>query len=76
MDGHSVGGRLRLVFGQPAVQLAAQELLDRQSESVRSFGHQATIHRLLSVTPELGLYGELRRAFIRRALYENALRNH
>lgn len=38
------------------------------------FGHQATIHRLLAITPDLGFDHRLRRMWVRRALYENAFR--
>jgi hypothetical protein len=49
-------------------------LASRPVPSVQ-FGHQSTIRTLLAATPELGLDERLRRMWIRRALYENALRD-
>jgi hypothetical protein len=57
---------------------AEQRVLDllasRPTPSVQ-FGHQSTIRTLLAATPELGLDERLRRMWVRRALYENALRD-
>jgi hypothetical protein len=41
----------------------------------RRFGHQATIHKLLSVTLELDLDTRLRRSWVRWLLYENSFRS-
>lgn len=38
------------------------------------FGHQASIRKLLTLTPDLGLDDRLRRLWVRRTLYENAFR--
>ena len=53
----------------------AADLLNRHPEPAPQFGHQATIRKLLSIAPELGLDLRLRRAWVRRALYENAFRS-
>lgn len=50
----------------------AVELLDAHPGPAPQFGHQATIRKLLRVTPELGFDARLRKAWVRRALYENA----
>jgi hypothetical protein len=57
-----------------AVQDAA-DLLNQHAEPAPQFGHQATIRKLLSITPELGFDARLRRLWVRRALYENAFRS-
>ena len=50
-------------------------LLTTATTPAPQFGHQATIRTLLTVTPELGLDDRLRKAWVRRALYENAFRD-
>ncbi len=57
-----------------AVQQAIQ-LITHAPVPPTQFGHQLTIRQLLTITPELGLYSGLRRAWVRRTLYENAFRN-
>lgn len=57
-----------------SVMQRAYDLITAQPMPVAQFGHQLTIRRLLAVTPELGLDDRLRRAWMRRALYENAFR--
>jgi hypothetical protein len=64
-----------LATDSSAAQHRARELLEPSSNVAIRFGHQATIRKLLSITPELDLYPALRYAWIRRALYENAFRN-
>ena len=53
-------------------QQAHQLLLDHRSDS-EGFGHQVTVARLLEITPTLN--PQLRAAYSRMALYQNALRN-
>ena len=53
----------------------AADLLSQHPEPAPQFGHQATIRKLLSITPELGFDARLRRLWVRRALYENAFRS-
>jgi hypothetical protein len=64
-----------LVTDSPSAVLEARTLLAAHKRASGRFGHQATITKLLAITPELGLYPRLRAAFVRRALYENAFRN-
>jgi hypothetical protein len=52
----------------------AVELLGAHRSPAPQFGHQSTIRKLLTVTPELGLDARLRRIWVRRALYENTSR--
>ena len=59
----------------PAIIQSTQDSLLSGPDPVAQFGHQSTIRRLLRLTPELGLDDRLRRAWVRRALYENAFRN-
>ena len=53
----------------------AVELIATQPSPPPHFGHQLTIRKLLTITPELGLDARLQKAWARRALYENAFRN-
>jgi hypothetical protein len=53
----------------------AVDLLGPLPGPAPEFGHQSTIRKLLTLTPELGLDSRLRRIWVRRALYENASRN-
>lgn len=57
----------------PSAQLRAQELIEGQPSLSDGFGHQATVSRLLAITPILPK--TLRASWVRHALYENALRN-
>jgi hypothetical protein len=50
------------------------ELLYSTARPSPQFGHQLTIRKLLLLTPDLGLDERLRRAWVRRTLYENAFR--
>lgn len=52
----------------------ANGLIGAHPSPAPQFGHQLTIRKLLSITPELGLDARLRKAWARRALYENAFR--
>jgi hypothetical protein len=52
----------------------AQDLLEAAAIPAAQFGHQSTIRKLLTITPELGLDDRLRSVWVRRALYENAFR--
>lgn len=52
----------------------AVDSLGTASPPSAQFGHQATIRKLLAITPELELDSRLRSAWVRRALYENAFR--
>ena len=57
----------------PKTHLQAQDLLEKQSALSDGFGHQATVSRLLSLTPALP--PNLKADWVRHALYENAFRN-
>jgi hypothetical protein len=59
----------------PSAIQEAVELLGAHPGLAPEFGHQSTIRKLLTVTPELGLDSRLRRIWVRRALYENTSRN-
>jgi hypothetical protein len=54
-------------------QRAGELLQDNQATAAR-FGHQATISKLLSMTPELGLPKGLQAVWVRKSLYQNAFR--
>jgi hypothetical protein len=58
----------------PILTSAGIAQLDAAPEPLRHFGHQRTIRKLLLITPQLGFDMRLRRAWVRRALYENAFR--
>jgi hypothetical protein len=64
-----------LSTGSRAAERRTLDLLASRPVLSVQFGHQSTIRILLAVTPELGLDERLRRMWIRRALYENALRD-
>ncbi|MBV9156106.1 MAG: hypothetical protein JO097_07570 [Acidobacteriaceae bacterium] len=53
---------------------SARELLQTNVALAERFDHQATVTRLLSIAPELGLYSRLLALYVRRALYENVSR--
>lgn len=59
----------------PSALRDATDLLSQHPDPGPQFGHQATIRKLLSITPELGFDARLRRLWVRRALYENAFRS-
>jgi hypothetical protein len=52
----------------------AREFVEKNKPVASRFGHQATISKLLSITPELGLPKGLQAVWIRKALYQNAFR--
>lgn len=58
-----------------AVNTTAQEMLMRHDQLRPDFGHQKTIAALLTKTCDLGLDLRLRKAWVRRALYENTFRS-
>lgn len=60
-----------LMAGTRSLEYEAVALLDANRDLASRFGHQATVTKLLRMTPELNLYPLLRSRFIRRALYEN-----
>jgi hypothetical protein len=64
-----------LSAGSRATERRTLDLLASRPVPSVQFGHQSTIRTLLAATPELGLDERLRRMWIRRALYENALRD-
>jgi len=64
-----------LSVGSRAAERRTLDLLASRPAPSLQFGHQSTIRTLLAATPELGLDERLRRMWIRRALYENTLRN-
>ncbi len=63
-----------LLSADGPVRQRARELLESNRDVAGRFGHQATIHKLLSLTPELGLPRGLKAIWIRKALYQNAFR--
>lgn len=52
----------------------AREIIGEAGTTASQFGHQATISKLLSITPELGLSRGLQALWIRKALYQNTFR--
>ena len=56
------------------VRRRAWELLQANQDTAARFGHQATISKLLSMTPELGLPKGLQAVWVRKSLYQNAFR--
>ena len=58
-----------------AVKTTAMEMLQRRTAPAPHLGHQLTIAKLLSITPELGFDDRLQKAWVRRALYENTVRD-
>jgi hypothetical protein len=63
-----------LLTGDRRLTLDTRELLAKNSDTAARFGHQATITKLLSITPELGLPKGLQALWVRKALYQNAFR--
>ena len=59
--------------GSPELILHSQELLEKNRAPAFVYRHQFTRTALLSLTPDLPV--EVRPAWIRRALYENAFKN-
>ncbi len=56
------------------VRQSALEKVVKNQALARRFGHQATISKLLIITPELGLPRGLEAVWLRKALYHNAYR--
>jgi hypothetical protein len=56
------------------IRQRAAELLQENQTTATRFGHQATISKLLSITPELGLPKGLQALWVRKSLYQNAFR--
>jgi hypothetical protein len=56
------------------IRQRVRELLDENQATAGRFGHQATISKLLSITPELGLPRGLMAVWVRKALYQNGFR--
>ncbi len=56
------------------VRQRARELCEDNLATAARFGHQATISKLLSMTPELGLPKGLQAVWVRKSLYQNAFR--
>jgi len=56
------------------VRQRARELCEDNLGTAARFGHQATISKLLSMTPELGLPKGLQAVWVRKSLYQNAFR--
>jgi hypothetical protein len=63
-----------LLTGDGNFRQRARELLAVNQPTAARFGHQATVSKLLSLTPELGLSRGLEAIWIRKALYQNAFR--
>lgn len=64
-----------LSTGSQAAEQRTLDLLASRPVPRAQFGHQSTVRALLAATPDLGLDERLRGMWIRRALYENALRD-
>jgi hypothetical protein len=62
-----------LLTGSPELILGSRELLEKNRAPASVFRHQFTRTALLSITPDLP--PEVRPAWIRRALYENAFKD-
>jgi len=56
------------------IRQRARELLLENRATAARFGHQATIAKLLSMTPELSLPKGLQALWVRKSLYQNAFR--
>jgi hypothetical protein len=63
-----------LLTGDGNIRQRARELLAVNQPTAARFGHQATVSKLLSLTPELGLSRGLEAIWVRKALYQNAFR--
>jgi len=61
-----------LLTGSPDLILGSQKLLEKNRAPASAYRHQLTRTALLSITPDLP--AEVRPAWIRRALYENAFK--
>jgi hypothetical protein len=60
--------------GDSRIRQWAQEKVTENYATARRYGHQATISKLLSITPDLGLPRGLEAVWLRKALYQNAFR--
>jgi hypothetical protein len=56
----------------PRIVQESSDLLERIRLAAMRFGHQATISRLLALTPDLRLPPSLRRTWVRKLMYVNA----
>ena len=63
-----------LLTDDSQVQQDSRALIEKNWATASSFGHQATISKLLSITAELGLSRGLQAVWVRKALYQNAFR--
>jgi hypothetical protein len=63
-----------LLIDDGRIRQRVMELLDENQTTAGRFGHQATISKLLSITPELGLPRGLMAIWVRKALYQNRFR--
>jgi hypothetical protein len=63
-----------LLTGDGRIRQRGRELLAVNQPTAARFGHQATVSKLLSLTPELGLSRGLEAIWVRKALYQNAFR--
>jgi hypothetical protein len=63
-----------LLTGDGRIRQRTRELLAVNQQTAARFGHQATVSKLLSLTPELGLSRGLEAIWVRKALYQNAFR--
>ena len=59
----------------PIIEREALTLLEQNKDTALLFGHQSTIHRLLSITPALKLNPEVHSQWLRFAMYFNAARD-
>jgi len=63
-----------LLTDDDRIRQRAREFVAENHRVAGRFGHQATISKLLSITPELGLPRGLMAVWVRKALYQNAFR--
>jgi hypothetical protein len=63
-----------LLTGDGRIRQRTRELLAVTQQTAARFGHQSTVSKLLSLTPELGLSRGLEAIWVRKALYQNAFR--
>lgn len=59
----------------PIIEKDALEILSSNTALIDPFGRQATVSKLLSITPELNLNADQKSRWIKQALRANALRN-
>jgi len=63
------------LINDPIIEKDALEILSSNTALIDPFGRQATVSKLLLITPELNLNAEQKSRWIKQALRANALRN-